>query len=271
MLYLLFEHWDQMSVFNLLRYIAIRAVGAIATALVLVFFVSRIISQMDPNQRSGPPVQPEGTSSPVVSRFNTRSTDVIVLLSVVTISTFWANLRNPHLWIVIGAATGFGLIGFHHNQFARRGRLLAETIIAVAVWIGIVQLGQEPFAHSPLFAKSPVVSGIISLVLSTILVIGTANAVKLIADGDRLVIIAVMVAAVVLGLTAYMSGNAALANHLQLPYVSRSGEMAIPCATIVGVCLGLLWFKATSSPALMGDTGSAAIGAALTTVALAIL
>src|SRR5215471_7005373 len=281
MLYLLFEHWDQMSVFNLLRYIAIRASSAIASALVLVFFVSQIISQMHPNRRRGPPVQAEGTSLPVVSRINTRSTDVIVLLSVVTVSTFWANPRNPHLWIMIGAATGFGLIGFHgdiiqtmqqsHNRFARRARILAETIIAVAVWIGIVQIGQEPFAHSPLSAKSPVVSAIISLVLSTVLVIGTANAVKLITNGDRLAIIAVMVAAVVLGLTAYMAGNAGLTNHLQLRYVSGTGEMAIPCAAIVGVCLGLLWFKATSSPALMGDMGTAAIGAAFATVALAIL
>src|SRR5215813_13029713 len=163
MLYLLFEHWDQMSVFNLLRYIAIRASSAIASALVLVFFVSQIISQMHPNRRRGPPVQAEGTSLPVVSRINTRSTDVIVLLSVVTVSTFWANLRNPHLWIMIGAATGFGLIGFHGdivrnmrtglNRFARRPRRRAEIIMGGAACVAIAQSGHELLAHSPLPAE----------------------------------------------------------------------------------------------------------------------
>jgi phospho-N-acetylmuramoyl-pentapeptide-transferase len=273
MLYWLIEHSDQMPVFNVLRYIAIRAGGAIATALVLMFFFRPLISLMGPGRRSAPPVQ-------VVSRIGTPAVDALALLSIAFVSTvLWTNLLNLHLWIAIGAATAFGLIGFHddylkmiqrtRSQFSHRTRLLIETVIAIAAWIAFFRTGREPLVTSLLFGWPPVVSGLISLALSIILVVSTANAVKLIDSGDRSAIVTVMIAAVVLGMVTYLSGGAVFANDLQVQYVV--GELAVLCATMVGICLGLVWFKAASAPVFIGDTGSLALGAALGTIVVAIL
>jgi phospho-N-acetylmuramoyl-pentapeptide-transferase len=282
MLYWLIEHSDQMSVFNVLRYIAIRAGGAIATALVLMFLFTPLISLMDRWRRSAPPVRLMGDSSQVVSRIGTPVVDALAVLSIAFVSTIlWTNLLNPHLWIAIGAATAFGLIGFHddylkmiqrtRSQFSHRTRLLIETVIAIAAWIAIFRTGRGPLATSLLFGWPPVVSGLISLALSIILVVSTANAVKLTDSGDRSAIVAVMIAAVVLGMVTYLSGNAVFANRLQIQYVVGTRELAVLCAAMVGICLGLVWFKAASAPVFIGDTGSLALGAALGTIVVAIL
>jgi len=79
-----------------------------------------------------------------------------------------------------------------------------------------------------------------------------------------------MIAAVVAGMIAYLTGNAVFANHLHLQYAAGTRELAVLCAAVVGVCLGLVWFKATSAPVFIGDAGTLALGAALGTTALAI-
>lgn len=279
MLYWLIEHLDH-SIFNLLRYISIRAGGAIATAFFVVIFLGAFIRLMIPNQRSGAPVGLEGVSSQVVSRIGTPAICALTLLSAPLVSTvLWANLRNPYVWIAMGAATGFALVGFHdhlqmtlsHSWFSRRTQLLIETVIAIGAWIAIFRIGRGPLVASLMFGEHPVVFGFISLVLSTMVVVGGANAVRLIDTGGRVAIVALMITAVVLGMIAYLTGRVVLAYHLQLPYVAGTRELTIVCAAITGVCPGLVWLKAASTPVLMGDAGSLAIGAALGTVAVAVL
>jgi len=194
-----------------------------------------------------------------------------MLLSVALVSTMlWANLLNPFVWIAIGAATGFALIGFHgnrhqmtrrHSQFSRRTRLLSETVIAIGTWIAIFWIGRAPLATSLMFDEHPIVFVFISLALSSMVVVGAANAVKLVDKGDRSVIVAIMIAALILGTIAYLIG----------PVVAGARELTVVCAAVVGVSLGLAWLKTASTPVFVGDTGSLALGAALGTIALAIL
>jgi len=61
------------------------------------------------------------------------------------------------------------------------------------------------------------------------------------------------------------------AHHLQVQYVAGTGELAVLCAAVIGVCLGLVWCKAVSSSVFIGDAGSLALGAALGTTAVIIL
>jgi len=87
----------------------------------------------------------------------------------------------------------------------------------------------------------------------------------------RLAIVPVMIAAVILGISAYLTGHVVLAYHLQLQHVAGAHELTVVCAAITGVCPGLVWLKAASTPVFMGDAGSLAIGAALGTVAVVVL
>src|SRR5262249_40916325 len=118
-----------------------------------------------------------------------------------------------------------------------------------------------------------VVFGFISLALSIMVVVGAANAVRLIDARGRLAIAGVMIAAVVLGVIAYLTGHVVFAHHhLQLQHVAGTRELTVVCAAVTGVCPGLVWLKAASTAVpMLGDAGSLAIGAALGTIAVAVL
>ena len=265
MLYWLTALSDYVPVLNLFRYIFIRAGSAIATAIVLALFFRWLVGRMR-----------EDASSQAVSAIGPPATNTTALLSAALVSTLlWANPLNSNIWIVIGMAIGFGLVGFHderaihqgHRPFSGRTRLLIETIIAIGAWIVTYLIRRELLATSPGFGERSTVLSSIPLVLGTVLVVGAANAVKLMDSSDRFAIAVVAIAAGGVGLTPYLTGNRVLATHFHLPFVTGTGEMIVPCTAVAGACLGLVWFRA--SPIFVGEMGSVALGAVLgTTLAI---
>ena len=67
---------------------------------------------------------------------------------------------------------------------------------------------------------------------------------------------------------SYVSGNARIAEYLQIPYVPGAGELSVFCAAMAGAALGFLWYNAYPAQVFMGDVGSLALGGALGMVAV---
>jgi phospho-N-acetylmuramoyl-pentapeptide-transferase len=252
---------DHMSVFNLFRYIFIRAGSGIATAIVLALLFRSLVGRMR-----------ENASSQAASAIGPPATTTMALLSAALVSTLlWANPLNSNIWIVIGIAIGFGSVGFHderaihqgHRPFSGRTRLLIETIITIGAWIVTYLIRRELSATSPGFEERSTVLSFVPLVLGTVLVVGAANAVKLIDSGDRFAIAAIAVVAGGVGLTPYLTGNLILANHFHLPFVAGTGELIVPCTAVAGACIGLAGLKAPRTSISMGEMGSLALGAML--------
>ena len=63
-------------------------------------------------------------------------------------------------------------------------------------------------------------------------------------------------------------GNTIFANYLQIQYISNVGELSIFCGSIVGSCLGFLWYNAPPAKIFMGDTGSLSLGGSIASVAI---
>ena len=51
--------------------------------------------------------------------------------------------------------------------------------------------------------------------------------------------------------------------YLNIPYLEGMGEVSVFCGSIIGACLGFLWFNAPPAKIFMGDTGSLALGGSL--------
>jgi phospho-N-acetylmuramoyl-pentapeptide-transferase len=79
----------------------------------------------------------------------------------------------------------------------------------------------------------------------------------------------VIIAALSFGLIAYLAGNVALSDYLQIHYVAGTGELAVLCGAVIGAGLGFLWFNAPPASIFMGDTGSLALGGMLGSIAVA--
>lgn len=71
-----------------------------------------------------------------------------------------------------------------------------------------------------------------------------------------------------LGIFAYVSGNAIAANYLGILHLPGAGELVIFAASMVGACVGFLWYNAYPAQVFMGDTGSLTLGGIIAAMAL---
>lgn len=67
---------------------------------------------------------------------------------------------------------------------------------------------------------------------------------------------------------AYVTGNANLADYLNIPHIPLTSELVIVCTAIVGAGLGFLWFNTYPAQVFMGDVGSLALGGTLGVLAV---
>ncbi len=105
---------------------------------------------------------------------------------------------------------------------------------------------------------------------AVLVVVGSSNAVNL-ADGlDGLAGGCAAVVAACYAALSYIASNRVLCEHLLVPFVQGSGELAVCSAALCGACMGFLWYNCHPAEVFMGDTGSLPIGAFIGYAALTV-
>ncbi len=283
MLTLLVAFADQVSVFNIFRYITFRTGGALITSALIVFiFGPAIINSLRIRQGKGQPIRADGPQTHFKKAGTPTMGGLMILSGIVGSSLLWANLSSVYVWVVLLVTLGFGAIGFYddylkvtkqtHKGFSGKARLAIEFVIAgIAAWV-IMHAGQEPFSSSLTFPfiKDFIVNlGWFFVPFAAFVVVGAGNAVNLTDGLDGLAIVPIMIAAASFGIIAYLSGNAVFAEYLQIHFVPGTGELAVVLGAVIGAGLGFLWFNAPPAAIFMGDTGSLALGGLIGTIAVA--
>ncbi|QDY99310.1 phospho-N-acetylmuramoyl-pentapeptide-transferase [Nitratireductor mangrovi] len=283
MLTLLVGAADQVSVFNVFRYITFRTGGALITSALIVFmFGPVIINSLRTRQGRGQPIRADGPQTHFKKAGTPTMGGLMILTGIILSSLLWANLSSVYVWTVLIVTLSFGAIGFYddykkvtkqsHLGISGKLRLATEFLIAgLAAWI-IMRAGQGPFSSSltfPFFKDLIVNLGIFFVPFAAFVVVGAGNAVNLTDGLDGLAIVPVMIAASSFGVIAYLSGNAVFADYLQIHFVPGTGELAVVLGAVIGAGLGFLWFNAPPAAIFMGDTGSLALGGLIGTIAIA--
>lgn len=279
MLYnLLYPLADQISIFNLFKYLTFRTGGAVLTALVVSFWIGPgLIRWLRKWQKQGQPIRADGPESHLLTKKGTPTMGGFLILIALSVATLlWADLRSHYVWIVIMVTLGYGLIGFlddflkvsKKNPKGLPGKLkLAGQFgiaLAAALWVHSIQPAPLADAVAVPFLKNVLLQlGWFFVPFAMFVIVGASNAVNLTDGLDGLAIVPVMIAAGVFALISYLVGHAVFANYLQIHYVPGSGELAVFCGALVGAGLGFLWFNAPPAMVFMGDTGSLAMGGAL--------
>ncbi len=285
MLYnLLFPLADQVSFFNLFKYLTFRTGGAIMTALIVAFVAGPgLIRWLRSKQKHGQPIRLDGPESHLLTKKGTPTMGGVLILLALTVATLlWADLTNGFVWVALLVTGGYGMIGFA-DDFLKvtktnpkglngRAKLAGQVIIGGAAALVIYRLTSPELDSSlavPFFKNVLLDLGLFYLPVAVFVMVGASNAVNLTDGLDGLATVPVMIAAGVFALIAYLVGNMVFANYLQLHHVPGVGELAVFCGALVGAGLGFLWFNAPPAMVFMGDTGSLAMGGALGVVSVA--
>jgi phospho-N-acetylmuramoyl-pentapeptide-transferase len=282
MFYWLAEFSDGGGVFNLFRYITVRAGGAFVTALIFGFLFGRpLIDLLRRKQGKGQPIRDDGPQSHL-SKAGTPTMGGLLILSALMVSTLlWARLDNPFVWIVILVTLAFGLIGFA-DDYAKvtkqntkgvsgKVRMGLGLLIAALAAYAAAQFHPPELTNQlafPFFKDTLLSLGIFFVPFGMIVIVGAANAVNLTDGLDGLAIMPVMIAGGTLGIIAYAVGRVDFTQYLDVHYVPGTSELLIFAAALFGGGLGFLWYNAPPAAVFMGDTGSLALGGALGAIAV---
>ncbi|MCB1508415.1 MAG: phospho-N-acetylmuramoyl-pentapeptide-transferase [Hyphomicrobiaceae bacterium] len=284
MLYWLSTFAEAIPILNVFRYITFRTGGAVMTAMLILFlFGPAMIRSLRVRQGKGQPIREDGPQGHLLTKKGTPTMGGLMILTSLAISTLlWADLSNPHVWIVLGVTVGFGMIGFYddflkvtkqsHKGFSGRARLSVEALISGVAVFALTQVTAGDLGSAltfPFFKDFVLNLGLFFIPFGIIVIVGAGNAVNLTDGLDGLAIVPVMIAAATFGAIAYLAGNAVFANYLQIHGTPGTGELLVLCGSLVGAALGFLWFNAPPAQIFMGDTGSLALGGLLGTVAVA--
>jgi phospho-N-acetylmuramoyl-pentapeptide-transferase len=283
MLYWLTALSDGGDVWNLFRYITVRAGGAFVTALVFAFAFGRpLIDLLRARQRHGQPIRDDGPETHFAKAGTPTMGGVLILGALTTGTLLWARLDNPYVWMILAVTAAYGAIGFaddyakvtraSHRGVPGRVRILLGLVIAAsaALWAGFWHPDELSQKLAMPFLKDVMVDlGLLYVPFVMLVVVGAANAVNLTDGLDGLAIMPVMIAGATLGVIAYAVGRVDFTDYLEVSYVPGTGEILVFTSALVGGGLGFLWYNAPPAAVFMGDTGSLALGGALGAIAVA--
>jgi phospho-N-acetylmuramoyl-pentapeptide-transferase len=282
MFYWLAEFSDGGGIFNLFRYITVRAGGAFTTALIFGFIFGRpLIDLLRRKQGKGQPIRDDGPQSHLAKAGTPTMGGLLILSALMVATLLWARLDNPFVWIVILVTLAFGLIGFA-DDYAKvtkqntkgvsgRIRMGLGLLIAALASYAAAQFHPAELTNQlalPFFKDTLLNLGVFFIPFGMIVIVGAANAVNLTDGLDGLAIMPVMIAGGTLGIIAYAVGRVDFTEYLDVHYVPGTSELVIFAAALFGGGLGFLWYNAPPAAVFMGDTGSLALGGALGAIAV---
>ncbi len=274
MLYSLFPYLGSFAGANLFRYITFRTVCALMTSLLISFFLYPVFIK---KSRRKQPIRLDGPLSHIEHKQGTPTMGgAIIIASTILASVIWGNISNEYLQLILGLTFIYSLLGFvddylktkYNNSKGVTGKqkLFVQIITAVIFSYLVEQLRTPDVAGHltfPFFKNFTIQSSAFLILFTTFVITGSSNAVNLTDGLDGLATFPSMLVVFCLGIMSYITGHFVFANYLQIFYIPMSGELCIFCGSLIGACLGFLWYNAPPAKIFMGDTGSLAIGGAI--------
>ncbi len=280
MLYaLLYPLHTSHSAFNVFRYITFRTLMAAIMALSVSFFLGPWLITRLTALQVGQQIRPDGPASHLSKAGTPTMGGALILFSLTLATLLLADLTNFYVWLALGVTISFGLIGFidDYRKLSRRNsagltgrqKLLAQFAVATLAALLLSLLpGFDSTVTMPFFKAVRPDLGWFYIPFATLVVVGASNAVNLTDGLDGLAIGPVMITGATYAIFTYVSGNAKIAEYLQVSYVPGAGEVTVFCGALAAAGLGFLWFNAYPAQMFMGDVGSLSLGAALGVAAL---
>ncbi len=284
MLYALFD-WlaRDISAFNVFRYLTLRAILGVLTALAISFLIGPALIRKLTQYKVGQVVRTDGPQTHLVKAGTPTMGGALILIAICIATLLWADLRNRYVWVVLFTMLFFGAIGWvddyrklvrkNPKGLSAREKYFWQTVgglLVAGVLYATARIPAETSLIVPVFKNVVISMGPWFILLSYFVIVGTSNAVNLTDGLDGLAIMPTVMVAGALGVFAYLAGNANFSSYLGIPFIPGAGEVMIFCAALVGAGLGFLWFNTYPAMVFMGDVGALGLGAALGVLAIVV-
>ncbi|MFH1201343.1 MAG: phospho-N-acetylmuramoyl-pentapeptide-transferase [Candidatus Omnitrophota bacterium] len=283
--YLLYPLRDIFFGFNVLRYITFRAAMAAVTTFILSLVIGPYIIRKLKEFKIGEHIRQEECPSLYDLHEKKKGTPtmggIFIALSIIVSTLLWADIKNKFIILVLFSSAWLAVLGFRDDYIKLtkerskgltiKGKLFGQLLLGLI--IGTILL-MDPNTSTRLdipFLKTVSFDlGIFYILFVILVIVGSSNAVNLTDGLDGLAVGCVIMAALVYSVLSYVTGNIKISEYLFLPYIQGTGELTVFCASILGACLGFLWFNCYPANIFMGDVGSLSLGGAIGTVAVLI-
>ena len=273
---------DSYSFFNVFKYLTVRTGLSMFTSMIVVFIVgSPFINYFEKKQIHNP-IREDGPKEHIVKKIGTPTMGgLLILMGLFSGILLWSDLSNPFNWFLIFIVASFGSLGAYDDLKKIKGKssagLSSKTKFIVQILITVTGILILTYFANPVDLKNLYIPFFKNIVINLgwffipfylFIIVGSSNAVNLTDGLDGLATVPVILVAACFAFISYVTGNIVFSEYLQIPYIEGVGEVSIFCGSIIGSCLGFLWFNAPPAKIFMGDTGSLALGGSLGAVSI---
>ena len=273
---------DQYSFLNVFRYLTFRTGLSVITSLTVVFLIGAPLIKIFSEKMITGPIRQDGPIDHIVKKSGTPTMGgVIIIIGILSSTLLWADLTNVYVWTLIFVSLSLGGLGLFDDILKIKLRnssglkssykFTGQLIIGALAFLILIIFSNHEYLYNlyfPFFKNLIWQMGIFFIPFGLFVIIGASNAVNLTDGLDGLATVPVMLVALSFTLISYVVGNTIFSEYLQIQYIPDVGELSIFCGSIVGACLGFLWYNAPPAKIFMGDTGSLSLGGSLAAIAI---
>ena len=273
---------DTFTFLNVFKYLTVRTGLAVFTSMFVVFLIGTPFINFFSARQILDPIREDGPSDHVVKKIGTPTMGgVLILLGLFSGILFWGDLSSYFVWFLIFIVGSYGLLGAYddyrkikyknYSGVSFRFKMITQILIAI---IGIIFLSyfsdhsELEYLYFPFFKNLIINLGWFFIPFGVFIIVGSSNAVNLTDGLDGLATVPVILVASCFAFISYVTGNIVFSDYLHIPYIEGIGEIAVFCGSIIGACIGFLWFNAPPAKIFMGDTGSLSLGGSLGVVSI---
>lgn len=274
MLYYLYYLKNLYSPLNVFQYITFRTGGALITSFVIAMLIGpwlikklKTYKIQQVQRKDGPPTHFSKEGTPTMG-------GLLILISMLISTILWARLTNRFIIILLISTLILAFAGWMDDYIKLvkkdpRGapssfKFLLQIIVAIIVvaYLAVNPQNSNYPTHIMIpYTKEVFINlGVMYFLFEMLIVIGTSNAVNLTDGQDGLASGLIVFTALTFLIISYCAGNVKIASYLKIIYVEGAGEISVFLATMIGACLGFLWFNSYPAQIFMGDTSSLFLG-----------
>jgi phospho-N-acetylmuramoyl-pentapeptide-transferase len=182
---------------------------------------------------------------------------LILVAAIVPYLVLSRKITVPSLLVIL-LMVGAGLIGLADDLtklmkkrslgLKARTKILAQAVLfSIVIWLALRFAGVDTSVMIPLL-KTPLNLGPAYFIVAFLVIAGFSNAVNLTDGLDGL---------------AAGTVSACILAYMGITLLRNEPDLSLLAASLVGACVGFLWFNTFPASVFMGDTGSLALGASL--------